>query len=170
MVFQSFATRRLAENQDSDEIEFVVLLGAARTFILDEIEFVVLLGAARTFIRVVAHVTDNEVHGGSAPTYTHTLHNQRPYPAPARIKFTVDAPSSACPGCDKGCTRFVCIPLTGVDLRTLRHHALDHGVDPVDPANDPVMIRDGDLDGPRAHTAATTPTCTDETSGDARWL
>jgi hypothetical protein len=152
MVFQSFATRRLAENQDSDEIEFVVLLGAARTF-----------------IRVVAHVTDNEVHGGSAPTYTHTLHNQRPYPAPpaSSSRSTRPAPPAL------GVTRMHQIrlhPLTGVDLRTLRHHALDHGVDPVDPANDPVMIRDGDLDGPRAHTAATTPTCTDETSGDARWL
>ncbi|MGW7647119.1 hypothetical protein [Streptomyces bobili] len=52
MVFEPFRTDRLAKNQTSSPIEFVVLLGAEQTF-----------------LRVIAHSKPNVVHGGRPPTF-----------------------------------------------------------------------------------------------------
>lgn len=52
MVFTSFRTGRLTENQKSSPIEFVVLLDAEQTF-----------------LRVIAHLKPNVVHGGAPPTF-----------------------------------------------------------------------------------------------------
>ncbi|WP_234310308.1 hypothetical protein, partial [Streptomyces sp. NRRL S-475] len=48
-------TDRLAENQASSPIEFVVLLGAEQTF-----------------LRVIAHLKPNVIHGGTPPTFLTT--------------------------------------------------------------------------------------------------
>ncbi|MCX4966922.1 hypothetical protein OHA98_19220 [Streptomyces sp. NBC_00654] len=52
MVFELFRTSRLAENEMSSPIEFVVLLGAEQTF-----------------LRTIAHLEANVVHGGAPPTF-----------------------------------------------------------------------------------------------------
>ncbi|MFJ6558235.1 hypothetical protein ACIQNT_39375 [Streptomyces luteogriseus] len=52
MILELFRTDRLAENQASSPIEFVVLLGAEQTF-----------------LRVIAHLKPNVIHGGTPPTF-----------------------------------------------------------------------------------------------------
>ncbi|MFI9429137.1 hypothetical protein ACIG54_37085 [Streptomyces achromogenes] len=52
MVFEPFRTSRLAENETTSPMEFVVLLDAEQTF-----------------LRTIAHLGANVVHGGAPPTF-----------------------------------------------------------------------------------------------------